>query len=481
MKAPIVDLKAYFTPMQEGTGDPSPQNERPIRGWTGLSLFETGINLFDVDASEKDPDNTSYSNSSKRIFTPFTYCKGASYSNYFNRDNVTTFAKSGSGFQLLSRAGYGVGFAFPLKAGATYRCRFTRSNGGIVDVAFYAKDGTYIGYQNSVENTAVTVPSNAEISVFVFRSTSADVTTILTNLYLCKDGDMSSYDSHSDELVIPVEFPATKNLFKCIESEVINAGWNRYIPNPIKQPGTYTISCTYDGDFGGTGSKGVAFSFTDSSYQRVGNLICGYEFGTGTSRKRTFTVTSEQVQAPYIGIWPNSNGLAYSDIVDSIQIETGSYATGFEPYGTAYGGYIDLIRGKFVLEYYRGLVKSASGKLGNFFYNVTSNIGMPAIADTNSGLYADRLPNEANVSEVATNQSITIYQNQIMRWIEEDYIESSLSDYNAYLAEHPFEIVYRMKYPIEYDLTPEQIKTLKGTNNIWSDANGNIEVKYWTH
>jgi hypothetical protein len=42
-------------------------------------------------------------------------------------------------------------------------------------------------------------------------------------------------------------------------------------------------------------------------------------------------------------------------------------------------------------------------------------------------------------------------------------------------------LVYQLKTPIEYPLTPQILKALKGTNNIWSNANGNIEVKYWTH
>jgi len=37
------------------------------------------------------------------------------------------------------------------------------------------------------------------------------------------------------------------------------------------------------------------------------------------------------------------------------------------------------------------------------------------------------------------------------------------------------------RYYKTYTLTPQTIKALKGINNIWSDANGNIEVKFWKH
>ena len=40
---------------------------------------------------------------------------------------------------------------------------------------------------------------------------------------------------------------------------------------------------------------------------------------------------------------------------------------------------------------------------------------------------------------------------------------------------------YPLATPVTYQLDPVTIKTLKGLNNIWSDANGNIELSYWTH
>ena len=39
---PIVNLSANFTPIQSGTGDPSPTNIRPISGHTGATVVQTG-------------------------------------------------------------------------------------------------------------------------------------------------------------------------------------------------------------------------------------------------------------------------------------------------------------------------------------------------------------------------------------------------------------------------------------------------------
>ena len=44
---PVEDLKVTIEPVQEGSGDPSPDNVRPISGWTGAQVVRAGKNLFD--------------------------------------------------------------------------------------------------------------------------------------------------------------------------------------------------------------------------------------------------------------------------------------------------------------------------------------------------------------------------------------------------------------------------------------------------
>ncbi len=41
--APLKECKVYFNPKQEGEGDPSPDNVRPITGWTTLKISHTNI------------------------------------------------------------------------------------------------------------------------------------------------------------------------------------------------------------------------------------------------------------------------------------------------------------------------------------------------------------------------------------------------------------------------------------------------------
>ena len=42
----LSSLKVYFSPIQSGTGDPSPSNVRPITGWTGVNVTRSGKNML---------------------------------------------------------------------------------------------------------------------------------------------------------------------------------------------------------------------------------------------------------------------------------------------------------------------------------------------------------------------------------------------------------------------------------------------------
>lgn len=46
---PMKDVLVHIEPVQEGSGDPSPDNVRPITGWTGAKVTRTGKNLLDAN------------------------------------------------------------------------------------------------------------------------------------------------------------------------------------------------------------------------------------------------------------------------------------------------------------------------------------------------------------------------------------------------------------------------------------------------
>ena len=68
-KKPISSLKVYFSPIQNGSGDPSPTNVREISGRTGLTVYETGDdvrNALNIENGYYDENGASKSSSSMR-------------------------------------------------------------------------------------------------------------------------------------------------------------------------------------------------------------------------------------------------------------------------------------------------------------------------------------------------------------------------------------------------------------------------------
>lgn len=53
----------------------------------------------------------------------------------------------------------------------------------------------------------------------------------------------------------------------------------------------------------------------------------------------------------------------------------------------------------------------------------------------------------------------------------------TIDDFKEFLSSDPIEIVYELATPITYHLTPQEVRTLLGTNNVWSDA-GSVAVTY---
>lgn len=60
MAAPLKECKIFFTPVQEGEGDPSPDNVRPITGWTGVEVYKAGKNLCPAATSAEMYENWEY-------------------------------------------------------------------------------------------------------------------------------------------------------------------------------------------------------------------------------------------------------------------------------------------------------------------------------------------------------------------------------------------------------------------------------------
>ena len=147
--------------------------------------------------------------------------------------------------------------------------------------------------------------------------------------------------------------------------------------------------------------------------------------------------------------------------------------------GTIYGGYIDLVTGKLIMN------------IRKTFLNDPTQWR----AVTKTRLYGYYTPISDRLYGNAYNVICPIAPSALTSWrVQWSSAQSSylglywgddeppltLEELQALASNNQIYIVYACQ-PVIYQLTPLQLKTFKGTNNIWSNANGPVSISYWTH
>ena len=164
-----------------------------------------------------------------------------------------------------------------------------------------------------------------------------------------------------------------------------------------------------------------------------------------TDAINNWTVWNVDSSDTYEGLWiraqvfPRQTGLNVNTTIYPMMCLAEDKGCEFEAYkgndysiswekevGTVYGGYIDFISGKLVSEW--GYIGSYNG--------------------------------EAINTEWISDRDI--------------YIEGGVPTIGA-------KVIYKLAEPVTYQLTPQQLVTYKGVNNIWPYTNGQAKVKFWTH
>lgn len=128
LAAPLRSLSIGIDPVQSGSGDPSPDNVRPITGWSAANLWKTGKNLLDV----ADYQIQTVSQYNRAIGTTPTYGgTGASVSGTNPIEIAVNTGWRGATF-----------FSKPLKAGTSYylRYRISAPSPGYIKRSIYFVD-----------------------------------------------------------------------------------------------------------------------------------------------------------------------------------------------------------------------------------------------------------------------------------------------------------------------------------------------------
>ena len=139
-----------------------------------------------------------------------------------------------------------------------------------------------------------------------------------------------------------------------------------------------------------------------------------------------------------------------------------------------FGGYVDLISGKLVVDrkYVLGdTLDWAYVSSGAYFYAITSD-KEKGYNNVTCNIYATA--QQAGVANLQNNQ-IVGDMNDTTVYVKDNRYTNATTFKQAMSGTG---ILYELATPQTYQLTPQQVNTLVGTNNVWSEQ-GNVELSYY--
>ena len=138
---------SQIVPVQEGEGDPSPDNVRPISGWDEVNLWVGGTNLVNtLGATLLDKSGTSTSSPAPRPeFQPGNVVCGYSINNYWTGKNPESLVLGKGEFTYnFPGSAYGVAFLVRLLNGQTYTLSYDKLSEIQLGVLQYDENGEFI-------------------------------------------------------------------------------------------------------------------------------------------------------------------------------------------------------------------------------------------------------------------------------------------------------------------------------------------------
>lgn len=174
---PIQGMKIAINPVQSGEGDPSPDNVRPISGWTAAKITRTGSNLV-------PPFAWAYSNTAKGVTFAFT------------PENVTiTGTSTGSNADSSN-----IALASPLKlfAGQTYVFKID-GTWSTPEIRLFLRNAAYtnLWYGDSRDCTWTVSPSkDIEIDRIMIRVKAANATIDVSGAFYANLNELGAYEPY---------------------------------------------------------------------------------------------------------------------------------------------------------------------------------------------------------------------------------------------------------------------------------------------
>lgn len=459
--AEIRSLKVHFSPKQEGSGDPSPENVREIVGWDGVEVEQSGKNLW----GGKFAADEIYSE----------------YKKLFPTGNAVRYEEDTDGKYLCIETAYkftttNIAPSFKPKPNTVYTIIFS---GKLLSASLLSSNLSVIYTDGTTAYPYFT--KNSEKEVVIYKTAVGKTIDYISGRFLYNttqiyyedkfgifegDIDISEYEPYHG-FTTDYEFGVLgKNkLDNSKRTTNTNNIYFYWADGVDLVPQTYTLSC-----------EESATSISIKDWETGSNIVVGYY-----TNSLTFTLT----EAKHIKIEIYlASGI---DQQQNIQLELGSTATTYEPYDpkhTVYGGWVDLISGEVVQTWISRLgsemdVQTSSSTDEPWVHRFT--VRGPWVSSTvgyenGSGEFewtSDKIPHgnaRENVSGLSGSGVLYIYDNTI----------STVQSFKEKYADTQFVYQLRSTAYKHYTIAPTALQTFLGHNNVWSNADY-VEVEYDLH
>lgn len=179
------------------------------------------------------------------------------------------------------------------------------------------------------------------------------------------------------------------------------------------------------------------------------------------------------IQFPYGYHTEGADSLIVEEIANTYPISLGQ---------TVYGGVLDVVSGKLTITHE---IQNLKNKNPNYTIEYTINnkrgVGFNYALDKVSTRANGWCDHSTVTSETDPNLPQYMWfgvNSKYIFWVGIlDVLNMTLEEFKTWQSSHDVYVVDELATPIEVTLTPTQVNTLLGNNNIWSDS-GTVEVEY---
>ena len=476
---PLKRLSLSLLPRQSGTGDPSPENIRPLLPWGDVGTWTGGKNLLNVVAENA-----------------INY---GSYNHYtINNGNIIIDGSVLAGFK--AKCNPLTTYTYSIKSTKKTYDLHLRVYGFENEPTSFIAQNTRLNEQQNLYGTFTTQANDnwLLVGVYVSSELGAEGLTI-SDLQLEVGETATAYVPYSPITPHPVNL--RKNLYPVLigEDSFINNGSathgnenGKLTINTIASSSSSGVYLNPNSRFrellddvdGQTVTLSLDIQASENASVRI--VFCGKQilFDVTPSTRRV-SISETVGSTKNLNIYGVNSGATLT--VSNVQLEQGEQATAFQPYlPPVYGCSVDLTTGEVWGTY--GVVDMGtltwaynSGQLSMVSGNIASVVGDGVNVLCSNYKTATDL---RSVTWSNTDKAIAINKSSVTTTgnfapnalVVKDTDYSDAATFKTAMS--GVQLVYELATPVLLaTLTPQQINALVGVNTVWSDADG-IELTY---